>query len=190
MLLLKDNSLKRYHIVYINVMDGYSGGEIVLQRLIRALDKQRFDVTVYTTRTKFVETLECPECKVVIMDRHFQLQKKRGIWATFQAIGNFWYAGKCSALIKFSEKADIVHSNSMISNLYFAFWTRIFFLKLIAHSHEIKEGLLFKLIHRYVGGCASQVIAVSNAVKSNWLGHGVNEQKITVVYNGLPDDFF
>ena len=39
---MEERELSRCKIVYVNVMDNYSGGEIVLQRLIHNLDGELF----------------------------------------------------------------------------------------------------------------------------------------------------
>ena len=137
-------------IVYINVMDSYSGGEIVLQRLIRNLDKNKFDIIIYTKNTKFLETLDCIECTVISFDTQYQMKLKRGIGAGLHAIKNLFISGKYMYDIKFKHRANLVHSNSLTSNIYFAIWAKLFNLKFIAHSHEIRYGLFFKIIHKYI----------------------------------------
>lgn len=182
--------MKKITICYVNVMDNYSGGEIVLQRLIRGLDKNLFDIIIYTKNTKFVNTLNCKKCKVVVIRTQYQMKLKRGFIALIQAIKNFIVSAKYIYELKYKYKVDIVHSNSLTSNIYFAIWAKILNMKFVAHSHEIKEGLLYYLLHRYIGFCSHKIITVSNAVKDNWVSHGVNKEKVTTVYNGLDSDFF
>ncbi len=186
----KDDSLKRCCIAFINVMDSYSGGEIVLQRLIRGLDKSKFDVVVYTKKTKFVETLECSEVEVKMLDTQYQLKTQRGIGAFFRAVKNFLISGKYMYRMKFFDKVDIVHSNSLTSSIYFAFWAKLLGVNFIAHNHLIRRGFVYKILYRYINFCSNIVICVSEAVKKNWLLEGVPDKKLTVVYNGLPSDFF
>jgi len=182
--------MEKITICYINVMDNYSGGEIVLQRLIRGLDKNLFDTIVYTKNTKFVDTLNCKECKVIVFDTQYQMKLKRGFMALIQAIKNFIVSAKYMYELKYKYKVDIAHSNSLTSNIYFAIWAKIFNIKFIAHSHEIRDGLVYNILHRYIGFCSHKIITVSNTVKDNWMSHGVNKEKIVTVYNGLNSDFF
>ncbi len=176
-------------IAYINVMDAYSGGEIVLQRLIKNLDKSKFEIYVYTKNTKFVETLNCKECKMISFDTQYQLKNQRGIKALFKVLKLFFVSLKYVYDMK-QKKIDIIHSNSLTSNIYFAIWAKVFNIKFIAHSHEIREGFIFTLLHKYIALCSDKVVVVSNAVKNNWVYHGVNPNKIEVIYNGVSNDFF
>lgn len=182
--------MKKKKLAFVNVMDSYSGGEIVLQRLIRNLDKKQFDIVVYTKDTKFVETLNCEACEVVAFNTQYQMRLKRGVGSLLQAIKNLFVSGKYMYQLKYKHEVDLVHSNSLTSNIYFAVWAKIFRVKFIAHSHEIRDGVLFKIIHKYIEFCSNKIITVSNAVKDNWLEHGVDKNKIITVYNGLDSDFF
>ncbi|WP_066351149.1 glycosyltransferase [Aliarcobacter skirrowii] len=182
--------MKKIKLAFVNVMDSYSGGEIVLQRLIRNLDKTEFDILVYTKDTKFVETLNCEKCEIVTFNTQYQMRLKRGLLSLSQAIKNLFISGKYMYQLRYRHKVDLVHSNSLTSNIYFAIWAKIFGVKFIAHSHEIRDGRLYKIIHKYIEFCSDRIITVSNAVKNNWLDHGVDKNKIITVYNGLDDDFF
>ncbi|WP_457599142.1 glycosyltransferase family 4 protein, partial [Hydrogenimonas sp.] len=88
------------------------------------------------------------------------------------------------------EGVDIVHSNSLTSSIYFVFWCKCFGLKFVAHNHLIRSGTIYKMVYRYIALFADEIICVSEAVKKNWINEGVPAKKLTVVYNGLPDDFF
>ncbi|BFU78248.1 hypothetical protein ALC152_14630 [Arcobacter sp. 15-2] len=182
--------MKKIKLAFVNVMDSYSGGEIVLQRLIRNLDKNEFDIVVYTKDTKFVETLNCKECEVIVFNTQYQMRLKRGFRSLIQAIKNLFVSSKYMYQLKYKHEVDLVHSNSLTSNIYFAVWAKVFRVKFIAHSHEIRDGVLFKIIHKYIEFCSDRIITVSNAVRYNWLEHGVHKNKIITVYNGLDNDFF
>jgi len=182
-------STMKIKLAYINVMDCYSGGEIVLQRIIRGIDKCKFEVYVYTRNTKFVKTLNCNECAIIIFNTQYQLKMQRGVKAILKIMRLFIISGKYVYDMK-KKNIDIIHSNTLTSNIYFAFWAKLFNIKFIAHSHEIREGVTFKFIRKYISFCSDKIICVSNAVKNNWLSHGVSESKIKVIYNGVSDDFF
>ena len=177
-------------IAFVNVMDGYSGGEIVLKRLIEGLDPKLFEPVVYTRETKFVEMLRCDRCSVVIIPRQYQLRLRRGPSAFFAAMKNFFVSGRYVWEMKHDKKVDIIHSNSLTSSIYFAFWAKLFGVGFVAHNHLIRRGKLYTILYRYIGACSDSVVCVSEAVKRCWLEAGVAEEKIKVVYNGLPDDFF
>jgi glycosyltransferase involved in cell wall biosynthesis len=115
---------------------------------------------------------------------------QRGLLGIVYALKNFFVSLKYILEIKFIHKADIIHSNTILSNIYFAIWAKIFNIKFIAHSHEIRNGFLFKILHKYIIWCSNKVITVSDAVRDNWLSHGVDEKKIITIYNGLDNDFF
>jgi len=181
--------MKKIKIAYINIMEGYSGGEIVLQRLIRGINRDKFSIYVYSTPTKFIDTLKCNECNTTIINTQYQLKMERGIKAFVKVIKLFVMSGKYIYEMK-QKQILIIHSNSLTSNIYFSFWAKIFGIKFIAHSHEIREGIIFTLLHKYICFCSDKIICVSDAVKNNWLSHNVNKKKLTVVYNGVSNDFF
>lgn len=187
---LRRKILLKPKIVYLNVMDYYSGGEIVLQRLIRQVDKNKFDILVFSKNTKFVETLNCPKCKVITFDTQYNMRFARGLKMIGIALKNFFTSAGYILLLKFKYKVDIIHSNTILSNIYFAFWAKLFRLKFIAHSHEIREGKIYKYLHLYIAFCSDYIITVSDAVKNDWIKDGVNPDKIQTIYNGLPHDFF
>ena len=58
---------------------------------------------------------------------------------------------------------------------------------MVTHSHEIREGFLYYLIHRYVSHCSTVIICVSNAVIKNWVSHDVSRSKTYLLYNGIPN---
>lgn len=177
-------------LAFVNTMDAYSGGEIVLQRIIRGLDKNRFRILVYTKNTKFVTTLNCDECEVVIFDTQYQLKKQRNFIAILKLCRNFLISAKYVYEMKYVYHIDILHSNTLTSNIYFSFWAKIFNIKLIAYSHDLRYGLIYKVLYRYIVYCADKVIVISDAVKKNWLEHGGSEEKLVKIYNGVDSDFF
>jgi glycosyltransferase involved in cell wall biosynthesis len=125
----------------------------------------------------------------MVFDTQYQMKLQRGLKALLKALKLFVISGKKVYNMK-KEKINLIHSNSLTSNIYFAFWAKLFGIKFIAHSHEIREGFIFKLLHKYIALCSDKIIVVSNAVKKNWIDHGINEKLIEVVYNGVDDDFF
>ncbi|BBG66797.1 hypothetical protein NNO_2094 [Hydrogenimonas sp.] len=177
-------------IAFLNVMDGYSGGEIVLKRLIEGIDRGVFDPVVFTRESRFVKMLKCDGCRVVTIPRQYQLKLRRGPGALFSILGNFLVSGKYVRDMKYRYRVDIIHSNSLTSSIYFAFWAKLFGVGFVAHNHLIREGKIYSVLYRYIGWCSDRVVCVSEAVKRCWLEAGVPEDKLTVVYNGLPDDFF
>jgi hypothetical protein len=177
-------------IAFINVMDGYSGGEIVLQRLIESLDERVFEPIVYTKETRFAKAMRDYGLSPVIISHQYQLRCQRGIKAVWQALKIFVVSGRFTYDMRFNRKVRIVHSNSLTSSIYFAFWAKVFRLKFVAHNHLIRRGKVYKMLYRYIYFCSERVVCVSEAVKQCWLEEGVPEKKLVVIYNGVPDDFF
>ena len=186
----KTDSEKKITIAFVNVMDGYSGGEVVLKRLIEGLDPKLFEPVVYTKKTKFVKMLKCDRCTVVLMPQQYQLRQRRDMYAFFNAMKNFFVSGRYVWDMKYNKKVDIIHSNSLTSSIYFALWAKVFRIKFVAHNHLIRSGKLYSILYKYITICSDKVICVSEAVKKCWIDAGVPKEKLTVVYNGLPDDFF
>ncbi len=180
---------KKIKVAFLNVMDGYSGGEIVLKRLIEGLDEQKFEKVLYTRRTKLVDVLKNSSCRIEIISEQYQMKKKRGPGALLMALGLFGVSLKYLLRMK-KEGVRIVHSNSLTSSIYFAFWAKLFGLRFVAHNHLVRRGRVYKILYRYIYFCSERVVCVSEAVKQCWLEEGVPEKKLVVIYNGVPDDFF
>jgi len=185
----KGYALSSCRIAFLNVMDGFSGGEIVLKRIIEGLDDEKFEKLVYTRRTKFFEEIKKTVEKTIPIEEVYQLRTVRGFKGAIKALSLFFVSAKYAYHMK-SNSIDIVHSNSLTSSLYFAFWAKIFGLKFIAYNHLIRRGWIYKIIYKYIYFYSDRVVCVSEAVKKCWIDEGIPEKKIVVVYNGLPDDFF
>ena len=180
---------KKITVAFVNVMDGYSGGEIVLKRLIEGLDNGEFEKILYTRATPLAEYVDKKSCAIRVIKHQYQLRKRRGLPALFKAAKLFVVSLGYAIEMK-RNGVEIVHSNSLTSSIYFAGWSKLLGMKFVAHNHLIRSGLVYKVLYKYIELCSDRIICVSEAVKRCWVDHGVLPAKIEVIYNGLPDDFF
>ncbi|WP_456450175.1 glycosyltransferase family 4 protein [Hydrogenimonas sp.] len=180
---------RKIKIAFVNVMDGYSGGEIVLKRLIEGLNDEEFEKVLFTRPTRMVDSVDLSRCHIISICEQYQLKRKRGFLAIIKASRLFFSSAKYLLQMK-REGIDIVHSNSLTSSIYFAFWAKLFGLRFVAHNHIVRRGAIYRILYQYINFCSKKVICVSLAVKKCWLEEGVSERKLVVIHNGVPDDFF
>jgi glycosyltransferase involved in cell wall biosynthesis len=177
-------------IAFLNVMDCYSGGEIVLRRLILSLDPKEYQKFIYSLETQFIEDFQQKPVHIRPITHKFQLGTRRNFMELFKIINNFIIAYRLCRIMKKIDNIDLIHSNGMVSNVYFAPFAKFLDIPFVAHSHEIRYGFFYKVLHYFIAFFSNHIICVSEAVRKNWLSHGVREKKLSVIYNGLPDDFF
>lgn len=179
---------KKQNLIFVNFQNCFSGGEIVLSRLVNELSLcNNFNITVFSDPIFFKNTKLCKNIKIHTIIKSIQLNNVRGIGALIKIFLNFIYTLILIIKIIISKKPDIIHCNSLTTALYCSFFCYIFNIKMITHSHEIREGFLYYLVHRYISYCSTVIICVSNAVIENWASHGVSSSKTCLLYNGIPD---
>ena len=173
---------------FLNVMEGYSGGEVVLERLMAGLDRKRFIPILFTRPGRLAERAAQKGIKVYKISRPFQMLGRRGVIAALRVPWLFGYAFLLTRAMQ-AAGCQVVHSNSLISSIYFAPWVKLFGMRLVAHNHLIRRGRHYRLIYRYVALFADAIVCVSEAVADNWREAGIDAAKLHVVYNGVPDGF-
>lgn len=180
--------INKQNIIFINFQNCFSGGEIVLSRLIKQLSvSSNFNISIFSDPVFFANTSFDHNVKLYPITKTLQLNNARGIFAFLKVISNFIYTLMLFSKIIIQQKPDVIHCNSLTTALYCSLICHIFNIKMVTHSHEIREGFLYYLIHRYVCYCSNVIICVSNAVIKNWVSHDVPRSKTYLLYNGIPN---
>ena len=179
---------KNQNLIFVNFQNCFSGGEIVLSRLIKELSiSSNFNISVFSDPVFFANTNFDHDVKLHPLTKTLQLNNVRGIFAFLKVISNFIYTFMLFSKIIFQKKPDIIHCNSLTTALYCSLVCYLFNIKMVTHSHEIRDGFLYFLIHRYISFCSISIICVSNAVINNWVSHDVSRSKTYLLYNGIPN---
>ena len=86
-------------------------------------------------------------------------------------------------------KPDAVQSNSFYAMVYCAVPCLMVKLPLIWHMHDIaQKRWIFRRLSWLFQFFSAKIVAVSEAVKGDLIGSGVNSDKITTVYNSLSSE--
>lgn len=179
------STMKKINIAFVNIMDCYSGGEKVLERIVNNIDRETFHPIVVSRNTDFLNSIEVDHEQLIVINRSFQLGLSRSPMVLFKLITNFFQALLICFKLSMLHKVKVVHSNSLISNVYFSLFSRMFGMKFIGYSHEVRYGLAYKVLHRYLSLTSSKIITVSEAVRKSWIHNGADEKKVITIYNGL-----
>jgi hypothetical protein len=179
---------KRRKIYFINVMRNHGGGEIVLQRVIEEL-VPRYRICLISVNSKILFWAIDNNIETIKLHEPFPLYGVPVLFYPIKITVNFLKAIYIASFC-IHEKTSIIHINGFVAGLYFAWIVRIIGYKTVVHFHDLRMGSVTKICKRIICFFSNEIIAVSNAVKSEMVGIGIDSKKIHVIYNGLPDDFF
>ncbi|MDP2923095.1 MAG: glycosyltransferase [Candidatus Omnitrophota bacterium] len=151
------------------------GAERVVINLAKGLDRRKFNpiVCCLTTRGELAEELENNGIRVIVLGKKgkFDISVIR----------------KLAAVIREND-IDIINTHLWGAN----FWGRIAAKKagvkvIIAteHNEDVWKSGLFLMLDRWLVRSTDKIIAVSNKVKEFYVGKGIPEEKIEVIYNGV-----
>jgi len=166
---------KRLNVLYLIWSLGLGGAERVIINLVKGLDKDKFKPVICCLNAagQFAFELENQGIKVIALN-------KKGKF-------DISVIGKLIAVIK-ENNIDIVHTHLWGAN----FWGRIAAKKagvkvIIAteHNEDVWKPELFFILDRWLARSTDKIIAVSNKVKEFYVGKGIPEEKIEVIYNGV-----
>ncbi|MBS7297588.1 MAG: glycosyltransferase [Eubacteriales bacterium] len=151
------------------------GAGIWLLNFLNFYDREKLDVTVIIPKNSALkERIEALDTKIIeadnIADKSFS---KDGI-ATLKEILE-------------AEKPDVVHTHASLSARIAAKLLKIPVIN-TRHCIEPKKSGIKRLCYRIINRALSdRAVAVSKAVYNNLVDDGIPEDKITVIYNGVPD---
>jgi glycosyltransferase involved in cell wall biosynthesis len=156
-----------------------AGAETAATRIALALDRDRFESVICSTRpseARHVEAARAAGVEVVELRRRSKL--------------DVWRWGPLVRLLR-SGTIDVVHAHKFGSNL----WTALLMPSgglpvLVAHEHSWSyEGKLRRIVDReLIGRRADTVVAVSPADRSRMIElERIPAEKVVYVPNGIPD---
>src|SRR5256884_6237377 len=171
-------------VLYISNRTAFSGGEVVLLRLIQ--NNPVVTPTAATPIGELANRLKDLNIPTHILSSISQLDRSQNKLWPLQAVKN--YLRSQVALIKIikKEKPNVVHANALGAAIYSFLPIFLTATPFIWTSHNIcPPGSLNTLAVRLIGLFSRQVVAVSHAVQKNLISSGVAKNKTTVIYNGL-----
>lgn len=166
-------------VLFVNVAGEMGGAEISLLLLVRHLSG------------RFVPIVACPgpgrlwqelTANGIEPQRLCKPPKRRYI-----SPGGFlyWLRASWTVLrILFRTRADIVHANSLHAGAVAVAGVVLMRKKLVVHARNLPN---YAFGWRFVSRFCTEIVAVSEAVRSWLVEHNVDTAKITVVYNGLDN---
>lgn len=88
------------------------------------------------------------------------------------------------------KNASIIHANEIVSAMYGVRAARDLGIPMLVHMRGAKAKHAHSwLAHRYVSPAATRYLAVSQAVRRMLLDHGIDGDRIQVLYNGVDPRF-
>jgi glycosyltransferase involved in cell wall biosynthesis len=187
--------LRRKRIFYLDHTAKIGGGEIAIFNLVQALDKTKYEpIFVVASHGPLINRLRLAgiETYVLELDRDINERRKdslrvHSILNLRQGLTFFRYVLKLRSLIKILD-ADLVHTNSLKSDIYGAFAARLAGIPVVWHIRDsIDEHYLPKQIARSFRALArilpSYVIANSSSTLEKLrLGR---DKHASIVYSGI-----
>ncbi|MCM8796416.1 MAG: glycosyltransferase [Candidatus Omnitrophica bacterium] len=169
----------RYNILYLHETAQMSGAENSLFNLVKNIDKARFNpVFVCPGGGLFSDMLRRSGIKVYALNFP-ALRKIIGVIPTVKKLRS----------IMREEKTNLVHSNSIRTNIYAALSARPKGIPIIWHARNLITDEVVDL-DRLFSFLADKIICNSYAISRRFLKKGKVPDKVTVIYNGVDTDIF
>ncbi len=172
---------KKIKLTHIICSLGYGGAERFLIDLIKNTDREKYEISVLCVIKggPLVEELELNGTKVFIIGKKTKLGILT-IWKIYK------YLKK--------EKIQIVHTHLFAGDAWgriAAILARTPIIISTEHSVNFNEGIIKRLVKKFLSYFTDKIIAISQTVKENsqkrdW----INSKKIEVIYNGIDLDKF
>lgn len=180
-------------LLFLSNMKNYSGGELVMERLVlQLLQKKKYECIIVTPEGAFAERCRKNNIPVYIENGITKLQrdgKKLGYMAFFK---NTIRAVRSISAYAKRESVDLIVANSFGVAFYAALLKLFTGKKTIwIHHHPIftpddRDKNKARIIARFT----DKIICVSNALKNSLILCSVPASKIDVIYNGLDLNVF
>ncbi len=177
-------------ILFLSNSKGYSGGEVVLERLLLGL--KNYQCSVYLPEGTFSEKLVKNHVRVFINNALTKLRTAEDKLYIFKSLWKFFYVSLRLIFLIKKNKPDLVIANGM-SVVPYAIMSNIFFKKKILwiHHHPILESKSkeYYLAPRFAN-LVDKIIPVSLALSKSLIRSGVDHRKLKTIYNGLDLNVF
>lgn len=178
-------------IIFLSNMKNYSGGELVMERLVLQL-KHLHSCTIVTPEGLFAARCRENKIDVYIEDGITKMQRDDKRVGYFSFAFNTFRAVRSIAKYVRKESVDLIVANSFGVSFYAVLLKAITGRKTVwIHHHPIftpvdRDRKKAKLI----AGFTDKIICVSNALKRSLILCNVPASKIEVIYNGLDLNIF
>jgi glycosyltransferase involved in cell wall biosynthesis len=184
--------VEKQRILFVSSSLGVSGAEVVLINLLRTMDKERFEVSVFCNveNLLLVERLQNLAIEFKTSSRFPDPERigKSGLAFSkvFAYTSSIFRVG--TELISYLRKRpfDLIHANGYPDCLYCllpAWTTRI---PLTWHLHDMRPVHRKNVwVYRLAGRLSAKIIAVSEACRLNILKSRIPPSKVITIYNGI-----
>jgi glycosyltransferase involved in cell wall biosynthesis len=171
-------------ILFVSNRTSFSGGEVVLLRLIE--HNRHITPVVVTPKSHLATILRDDNVTTHLLAEIGQLDRKRHWFWIMWALRNVLLSQRRLVKIIKEENPDVVHANALGAAIY-SFLPSFFARKpFVWTSHNIySKASLNAIAARLVGMLSTRIVSVSKAVQRNLLTLGVPSGKIVTIYNGL-----
>jgi len=157
------------------------GTEKIVYELSRGLKARGASVAVATTGGHLADSLEEEGIRVhqvAVLNKRTPMPLSRAVWQLRRLLKN--------------EKYDIVNSHSFISAMvsYLAILTSGREIKHVFTLHIPEKKSYYRVMGQTLNRIVDQVITVCADTMTQLVRHGVNERRISVIYNGVDTEKF
>ncbi len=176
-------------IIFVNLGSNISGVEMVILRLIDSIKKLGVESFVVCAEDgKFSEELTARGVVVKIIPMASLTRSYNPLRYITYLTAYFHVTKLLGSFIK-TTNGDIIHCNFISTAFYSLIAAKLTNTPLVFHMHQIlKERTVNKIFVKIVSAGVNKIICVSQAVKSNLLGFGVDPEKCEVIYNSVPPE--
>lgn len=186
--------MKKHKILFLDEIGRIDGAEVVLLNLVINMHQDRFEpLVVCGSEGQLVDKLKSQNIQVCVLKMR-EINKLtfdvggvslfNPFSALFTAIYGVIYGLKFYLFLK-KNQVDIVHTNTLLSNLFGSIPTKLAGKKLIWHEHNIQPPGIRRIVINVMARLfPDRIIAISNAVRSVYSSIP-DSPKMSTIYNGI-----
>lgn len=182
----KSNNLERLTVLYPHHTALLGGAEKCLCNMLKYLNKDRFEAIVILPERNYLsrEMVKLGiDWKILKIS---WLRRKPGFMQALLLFSRLIFTSFKLRRFILREKIDIIHTNSISSQIQIGFVMGIKKIPKIWQARDILElNRLNRFLIKFAGSRASYIIAISEAVKANLISAGISPLKIVIVYDGV-----
>jgi glycosyltransferase involved in cell wall biosynthesis len=169
------------------------GAERVLVDVVTRIDRDRFEISLATGGRDEIVPDELQSLEIPIHQLpHLPMFASANLWALLRVAIAVVVCQVSMWMLLRGKRFDVLHVNSIFALHYSALPCLLTGTPLIFHEHGLpraREGSFWSFAYRWLVRRATHTIAITNAVRNQVLGFGLNPESITTVHNGIdPDD--
>jgi len=189
---IKESLQGKINLTFLHAGAELYGADKVMFDLIHGLDKEKYKINVILPcEGPLVEKLRNDKIRVDIINYPILRRKYFSAKGIIKYIlGYFYYSAKLIIRIN-KDKTDILHVNTsaVLEGIMIKSFCNI---KLVWHIHEIivNPPKMAKIIYSLVQLWSDQIVVVSEAVLKAVKSVKINNQNISVIYNGIDSSAF